>query len=451
MRITLQLPNAGAYMDGISNLFLTLLLVSLGFAAFFCSAETAFIGIQKLRLQHLIEKGDPRAKLVARIMERPEKFLATVLIGINFFETAAATLGTLIAVSLWGDNLGAAIATVAITLVTLVLAEYIPKSLAARYSEGIALFYSGPIAIISTVLYPFVYLLNHIGIRFTRLADDGMARPTISEDEFHTMISVGHREGTVEKQEAEMLHNVFEFGDRPVSEVMVPRTDVVFVEKGTKFSDFLSLYAESPLSRYPVFQEKRDNVVGILSIKDVLMAQAKGSMNNETPIDKFVRPALFTPEAKPISQLFTEMRDSNHHMAIVIDEFGGTAGVVSINQLIEEIVGPVGDEIAGKDKDYETINEYTFQIDGAMRIEEANEKLDLKLPEGKYETVAGFVLHLLQRIPKQGEQLKYRDLKLVITRMSGVKIEEVLVTRGKPPEGPPKASVKESEGANAAS
>ncbi len=439
-------------MDGINGLYLILLLLSLGFAAFFCSAETAFIGIQRLRLQHLIEKGDPRAKIIARIMERPEKFLATVLLGINFFETAVATLGTVIAISLWGDNLGAALATIIITLGTLVLAEYIPKTVAARYGEKIALSYVRPILVISAIFYPFVYLLSHIGIRFSNLVDeDGKPKPTISEEEFHTMISVGHREGTVEDEEAEMLHNVFEFGDRPVSEVMIRRPDVKFVEKGSTLSDFLSLYSESPLSRFPVYGENRDDVVGILSIKDVLMAHAKDSIKDENPIDELIRPAYFTPENKLISKLFIEMKDNNQHMAVVVDEFGGTAGVVSINKLIEEIVGPVGDEMGNMEKDFEIINDYTFQVDGGMRVEEANEEMALGLPEGEYETVAGFILHLMQRIPKQGEQLRYKDLKLVITRMRGVKIEEVLVTREKIIGEPQKTAVKEPERADAAS
>jgi len=429
-------------MDSINSLFIVLLLVSLGFAAFFCSAETAFIGIQKFRLQHLIEKGDPRAKIVAKIMEHPEKFLATVLLGINFFETAAATMGTIIAISLWGENLGAALATIIITMVTLVLAEYIPKSLAAHHGEKIALNYARPIVLISTIFYPFVYLLNHIGIKFSTLSDEGKPMPTVSEEEFRAMITVGHREGTVEKEAAEMLHNVFEFGDRPVSEVMIRRPEVIFVEKGSKLSDFLSLYSETPLSRFPVYQENRDNVIGILSIKDVLMAQSKGNIKNESSIDELIRPAYFTPENKLISKLFIEMRDNNHHMAVVVDEFGGTAGVVSINKLIEEIVGPMGDDMGGMEKDFEVINDYTFQIDGGMRVEEANEEMGLGLPEGNYETVAGFILHLLQRIPRQSEHLRYKDLKMVITRMRGVKIEEVLVTREKPVLEPPTTTKK---------
>ncbi|GAH75733.1 unnamed protein product, partial [marine sediment metagenome] len=258
-----------------------------------------------------------------------------------------------------------------------------------------------------------------------------VARSLVSAEEIRTMISVGHKEGTVEKDEAEMLHKVFDFGDRPVHEVMVPRPEVVSIEQGSTVADFLALYAESPLSRFPVYQENMDNVVGILSIKDVLMALAKGTIDNQSVIDDLIRPSYFTPETKRINQLFTEMRDNNYRMAVVVDEYGGTAGIVSLSRLVEEIVGQVGDELAGVEKEYEAINEYTFQIDGSMRIEEANEEMGLELPEGDYETVAGFILDLLGHIPKRGEQLRYKGLKIVITKMRGLKIEEVLLTKEK--------------------
>lgn len=245
------------------------------------------------------------------------------------------------------------------------------------------------------------------------------------------MITVGHKEGTVEKAEAELLDAVFEFGDSPVSEVLVPRPEVIGVEKGKTLAEFMAIYAESPISRFPVYEENMDNVVGVISIKDVLMALAKGAVANENIIDELIRPAYFTPETKRTSELFTEMRDKNYRMAIVVDEYGGTAGIVSLSRLMEEIVGPVGDELAAAEKEYESIDEYTFQVDGGMRIEEVNEELGLELPEGDYETVAGFVLHLLGRIPSQGKQLKYQGLKMVITKMKGHKIEEILLTKEK--------------------
>ena len=159
------------------------------------------------------------------------------------------------------------------------------------------------------------------------------------------------------------------------------------------------------------------------------MSQAKGTITNESTIDDLIRPAYFTPEPKRINELFAEMRDKNYRMAVVVDEYGGTAGIVSLSRLVEEIVGPVGDELAAAEKDYEVINEYTFQIDGGMRIEEVNEEMGLELPEGDYETVAGFVLDLLGYIPKLNEQLRYKGLKLVITEMRGMKIEKILITK----------------------
>jgi putative hemolysin len=418
-------------MDGINGLFLILFLVSLAAAAFFCSAETAFIGMQRLHLKHLVRINHPRAAIVARILEKPEKFLATVLLCINFFETAVATLGTVMAISLWEENLGVAIATIVITILTLIFAELIPKSLAARYGEKIALAYARPIEFISTVLYPFVYVLNHIGIRFTRMAGEGTERPTISEEEFQTAIAVGEAEGVWEEQEAEMLHNAFEFADRPVSEVMQPRTEVTWLRQGTTLADFLEIYKQYPFSRFPVYKGTRDNVVGVLSVKDVLMAHAKNLLKPDSPIDDLVRPVHFVPETKRLGELLAEMRDNNYHMVAVVDEYGGVAGIAALEQLTQEIMGVIGDELAGKEKDFVPIDAHTCEVDGGVRVEEANEELNLDLPTGDYETVAGFILSHLGRIPKQGEHLKYKDLKITIAEMQGRKIEKIQITREK--------------------
>jgi putative hemolysin len=381
----------------------------------------------------MIRSGHPSAKKVAKILEEPERFLATVLLGINFFETAVATLGTIIAVSLiQNDSWAVAIATIVITIVTLVLAELIPKSLAVRYGERIALRYVRPLEVISNVLYPLVYILNHIGIRFTRLVGESeIAKPTISEEEFRTAISIGEAEGVVEGNEAEMLHQVFEFTDRPVSKIMVPRTEIAWVEQGTKLSDFLELYAKRRYSRFPVYKDNTDNVVGILHAKDVLLKLTDESDNRDTTIDDLVRPAYFVPESKRLGDLLAEMRDSGHHAVIVVDEFGGIAGMVTLGQLTEEIVGDIRDELTGKEQDFIVTGDSTFQLDGGFRIEEANEELGLNLPSGEYETVAGFILSHLGRVPKQGEQFKYQNLKFVITEMRGMKIEKVIVTREK--------------------
>jgi putative hemolysin len=373
------------------------------------------------------------------MMKQPEKLLSTILTGNNLVNTAAAVLGTVLAISIWGQS-GILIATIGVAALLLVLCEATPKIIAAHNAERMSLKLARPIELASVAFTPVVLALGTITSRFTKLAGgEPIARALVSEEEIRTMISMGHKEGTVEEVEAEMLHKVFEFGDRPVREVMVPRPEVVSIEQGSTIADFLALYVESPLSRFPVYQENMDNIIGIISIKDVLMGLAKGTIDNQGSIDDLTRPTYFTPETKHINELFSEMQDKNYRMAVVIDEYGGTAGIVSLSRLVEEIVGEVGDELAQVEKDYEAINEYTFQIDGSMRIEEANEEMELGLPEGEYETVAGFVLDLLGHIPKQGKQLRYKGLKIVITKMRGLKIEEILLTKEKKKQDVPPA------------
>jgi len=417
-------------MSGSETLYLVLLVICLLLSAFFSSSETAFISLQKIKLEQLVNSGVKGAGLVAKLMRRPERFLSVVLLGNTFVNAGAAALATALAIRYWPENQGIVIATVGLTIVLLIFCETTPKTIAAHNTERMSLLFARSLQVISWMFTPFVIVLSWIATGFIRLVGGKVTpRFLVSDEEIRTMISVGHKEGSVEESEAQLLHKVFDFGDRPVYEMMVPRPEVVAIEQGSTVADFLVLYAEHPLSRFPVFQENMDNVVGILGIKDVLMALARGTINQESVIDELVRPAYFTPERKRISELFAEMRDNNYRMCVVVDEYGGTAGIVSLSRLVEEIVGPVGDELAEAEKEYEVINEYTFQVDGGMRIDEANEKMELELPEGDYETVAGFVLDLLGRIPRTNEQIRYRGLKLVITKMKGMKIEEVLVTK----------------------
>ncbi len=428
-------------MTGIETVYLAIFIVCLVLSAFFSSSETAFTALQRVRVEHMVTTNVPGAKRVSRMMQHPERLLSGILTGNNLVNTAAAALGTVLAISVWGEQ-GIIYATIGVAILLLVFCETTPKIIAAHNAERLALKLARFVETTSYLFTPAVLALSAIASRFSQLAGGHpVAKSLVSEEEIRTMISVGHKEGTVEEAEAEMLHKVFDFGDRPVREVAVPRTEVVWVEKGTKLADFFTIYAKSPVSRFPVFEERMDNVVGILSVKDVLMGLAKGTINKEGVIDDLIRPAYFTPETKRIGELFTEMQNQNYRMAVVVDEYGGTAGIVSLSRLVEEIIGPVGDEFTEADKDYEAINKYTFHVDGSMRIEEANEEMELELPEGEdYETVAGFILNLLGRIPKQGIQLKYNGLKIVVTKMRGLKIEEVLIIKEKkqehaPPEG----------------
>jgi len=410
-------------------LYLALLIVFLLFSIFFSSSETAYISLQKLRLEYLVDARVGGADRVAKLVRRPERLLSTVLLGNTFVNTAATALATTLAINIWPDH-GVLISTIGLTIILLIFCETTPKTFAALHTERLALTFGRPLELVTWLFTPFVVALSWIASRFSKLVGVKPAPGSlVSDDEIRTMISLGQRKGEMEDAEAELLDKVFEFGDRPVREVMVPRPEVVAIERGSKIAEFLNLYAEHPLSRFPVYDENMDNVVGILAIKDVLMAQAKGGASKQGIIDDLVRPAHFTPETNRINELFSEMRDHNYRMAVVVDEYGGTAGIVSLTRLVEEIVGPVGDELALVEKDYEIINANTFQVDGGMRIEEANEELELGFPEGDYETVAGFILYLLGRIPRANEQLRYKDVKIVITEMRGMKIETILMTK----------------------
>ena len=413
---------------------IVLLFVCLVFSAFFSSSETAFTSLQKLRLKHLASKGESRAERVTRIMQRPAKLLTTILLGNNLFNTAAASLGTMITINALNrtsnDGWTVVIATASVTLLLLIFGEIAPKILATRHGERMAFAYAIPIEIISWILYPFAIVFNFIGGGIARLiAGKPMRRALVSEAEIRTIINVGQEEGVVEKAEADMMSKVFEFGDRHVREAMVPRPDITWIEKDTTLAGFLEIYAEHPHSNFPVYDDRIDNVTGIIRTKNVFLAQAKGKLRRNSAISSLVQPGYFVPESKHIGELFGEMQAEGQQIAIVVDEFGGTDGLVTMKQLAEEVVGHFGDEMARRHKTYQAISEHAFLIDGGMRLDEANEKLYLALPEGSYETVAGFVLDLLGHIPEEGEQGRYERLTLTIKEMKGTKVDKILITK----------------------
>ncbi len=417
-------------MDSINLLYLILVLFCILFSAFFSSSETAFISLQRIRLKHLESKGVGGADQVAKIIEKPEKFLSTVVLGNNFVNTAAAALATAIAISLWEVEMAVLVATLAITAILLLLGEIIPKTIAAQHSERVALFYVTPIRLLSWLLSPAVVVLVWIGTRFSRLIGGvPVSRTLVTEEEIRTMISVGEEEGVVEVSEAKMLHKVFEFSDHPVHEAMTPRIDVDWVEKGTGFADFLKVYSQSPHSRFPVYEGSPDKVVGVISIKDVLIAQAEGKLDKETSLDSLIRATIFVPESKRVGKLFAEMQITGNQMAVVVDEFGGIDGIVTMEQLLEQVVGQFGDELARRAKEFQAVDEHTYDVDGSMRIEEINEELSLNLPTGDYETIAGLVLNRLGHIPKEGEQLRCDDLRLVVKEMRELRIEKLRVIK----------------------
>jgi len=391
--------------------------------------------LQRSRMKHLERTGVSEADQVTKIMERPDRFLSGVLFGNNLVNAAAAALATALAISLWGENENSAvlIGTIIITAVLLIFGEITPKTIAMRHSERLALFYARPVKIFLWVLTPILAVLSWIASGVAKIVGGTSVWKnvvTVTEDEIRTMITVGKEEGVVEEAEAEMLHNIFDFGDHSVSEAMTPRPDIVWIEQGTNLCNFLSIYADAPHSRFPVYHEDTENVIGLISAKDVLMAQARHNLNATTSIDELVRPIMFVPNSKRIGQAFAEMQATGNRMVIVVDEFGSVDGIATVEQLIEEIVGELGDELMTSTKDFETIDEHTFEVDGGMRVDEANEHLELNLPSGNYETVAGFMLAQLGHIPKENEQMRYGSLRLIVTKMRGMRIESIRMLKG---------------------
>ena len=413
---------------------LLIVFISILFVAFFSSSEASLLGVNKIRIHQMADSGHRGAKAVQRVMHKHEKFFASILLTENAFIIFGSSFGTAMAISLLGEEgYAVAIATVAMTILIVSFGEITPKTVALRYSDFWAPFVANFIELIMKVETPIIYLFTLPPRLLVRIISGKNApRPTlVSDEEIRTMISLGHAEGTVEHAEAQLLHGVFDFGDLRVEDVMVPRIEVKSIEQSAKVSDLLELFAEYPLSRFIVYKENMDNVVGIISIKDLFITLAKDTITKGDSIEELIRPAHITPEGKRVSDLFFEMQEKNFRIGVVIDEFGGTAGVVTLNRLLEEIVGPVGDELRVAEKEYEVIDEYTYRVDGSMRIEEANEKMELDLPEGKYETLAGFLLFLLGRIPERGEQLIYHKLRFVITKKQGHKIEEIMISKEK--------------------
>ena len=408
---------------------LILVLVLLLLSAFFSSSEAAFLSLQRTKLTHLVSTGAAGAERVARMLDQPEKLLSTILLGNNLVNVAFATLITVITLSFLEGGAGVLVATAVATTVLLVFGEIIPKTVAFRHAERVAFIYARPLKWIEFLLLPLVVVLQ----RISRSPVFGYVEPSttesITEAELLTLIDIGEAEGAFEPEEAELLESVFRFGDLQVREVMTPRTEIIFVERGATLGEFLDITAEHTHTRFPVFKGTPDNIVGVLSAKDILKAMSSRTIGYDDPITEVIRDAYFVPETKRIAELFDELRHSGNQMAIAIDEFGGIAGLVTLKMLVEQIVGRVGEEGASPEEEFEALGENTFQVDGGMSIDEAKEELGIELDEGEFETIAGFVLDVLGHIPTLGEQFEYGDLKVEVTEMKDLKIETVKLTK----------------------
>ncbi|MCY4583204.1 MAG: hemolysin family protein [Chloroflexi bacterium] len=420
----------------VSAASMMLLAVFLFLSAFFSGSEAALLSVQRLRLRHLVSTGTAGAARVERMIEHPESLLPPILLGNNLVNTGAAAIATSIALLLIVDeNLAVAVATAVVTVVLLIFGETIPKTVAARHAERVAILVAPVIQGIGWGLKPVSLILQWISQRIARLFGGGSLNRPVTGAEIRAMVDVGSESGTVEQGEADIIRRVLKFGDRRVSELMTPRPEIVTVKTGATIRDFLNLYSESYHTRFPVVRDQLDDVVGTVSVKDVVRQLAGGAeADSAAPIES--RPPRFVPETKRLDDLFDEMRSNGDQIVMVADEFGGVAGLVTFKRLVESIVGRVEEE-RGEDSmapQVEVLDEYTAYLDGRLTIAEANEQLSLLLPTGEYETVAGFLLERLGSIPEVGAEVSFGNLHFAVLEMQGVRIGWVRVRREPEPE-----------------
>lgn len=424
----------GLGTSGLSNpLVAAILVLSVLLYALVNSIEIAIVAADRIRVHHLAELGDKRAQAIERVRSDRDRFFAAIVLLQNLFVVTAAAMASVISVDLLG-NIGLVFGTLITTVLLALFGEVTPKVLAAQSSEGYALLVARPVEALLRPVSPLMTLLAAVpqAIRRLILGSTPRPSPTVTEAELRMLIDIGTVERVLGEQTGELLENVFQFRDRQVQEVMVPRTEVVWLETDATVNDFYRIFEETGHSRFPAYRESVDNVMGAVSIKDVLRGVARGELSGDSPILSCMRPTYFVPETKPVGALFREMQAYNQHMAIVVDEYGGTAGIVTIELLLEEMVGPVAEEEARLPKEFQAIDEHTSSVDGGMSVWDANEELGLHIPEGRYETVAGYVLDRLGHIPKEGEPVEGDGFLMVVAEVRGTKIERVLVTKKQP-------------------
>jgi len=417
-----------------SDLFsFIIIIICLLLIALLSSSEVAFISVNRIRLRHLIEKGNKKAEIAQRIKDQHDRLFSAVILSGNLFTVLATSIGTVIAIDYFGEDRGIILATVIMTFLTVVFGELTPKTFAVTYSEGISLALAKPMELFIRAVSPFVWVFNKLSNGIIRLFG-GKIKPApqfLTEEEMKAMISIGEEEGALEKEEKEMLHNVFAFGDKQVTEAMVPRTEIVAIQEDAALSDVLSLVKEEGYSRYPVILENVDNIIGVLYVKDILRKMAEEQVTPETPIRSFIRDAYYIPESKMVTALLDEMQKNKFQIAIVLDEHGGTAGLITLEDIMEEIVGGLQDEFEAieAEKEVEVVDERTFVVSGTTGMDEINELVGTDLDSKDFHTIGGFAFGLFGRLPKVGEQLRYHGLRLLILEMDGKKIEKLKITK----------------------
>ncbi|MFH1225350.1 MAG: hemolysin family protein [Candidatus Diapherotrites archaeon] len=409
------------------ELNLLVLAALLLLSAFFSSVETAFVSLNRLSVRRMVRSKARFAELIERLKSQPHRLLITVLIGNNLVNVAAAAVATSLALQIMGNEAHAiALATGVMTFLLLVFGEITPKGIAIRHSELICQIAAKPLHWLSVILSPLVWVLERITGAIISLTGERHGQETVTEEEVRAMVAVGEEEGQIRKSERQMIQRIFRFNDIPVEDVMTPRTEVVAVEAGTKLKDLPKALRGTAFSRVPVYKGDMDRIVGVLYVKDVNDALLAG--RKATAVSRIMRPAFFVPPTKMIDKLLQEFQNRRVHMAIVIDEYGGVLGVVTIEDLLEELVGEIVDE----NEDVPVISQTdsrTYVVDGDVELERLGRELQLNLESKEFDTIGGYILNKLDRVPKRGEKITMDGATLTVSAMDGQRIAKVTIEK----------------------
>ena len=409
-------------METSDILQLVILVLLLSASAFFSSAETALMTSNKLRIRNLAENGDKRAEKVLEITANTDKMLSAILIGNNIVNLSASALSTTLTLKMFGSSL-VGIATGILTFLILVFGEITPKNVASKNAENIALKYIGIISVLVVILTPVIYVVNKVaGIVISLFVKNNDDNNMVTEDELRAMVEVSHEDGVIEKEEKKMIVNVVDFGDTVAGDIMLPRVDMVMVSVESSYEEILKIFREERYTRIPVYEESPDNVIGILNVKDFLLIEDKEKFS----VKEHLREPLYTYEYKKTSSLMVDMRKTGANIVIVLDEYGTTVGLITLEDMLEEIVGEIRDEFdADEDEGITKISETEYLIDGSTNLDDVNDRIGLELSSEEYESIGGIIMEKLGRLPVEGEVITFDNIILTVKKMDHARIEKV--------------------------
>ena len=409
-------------METSDILQLVILVLLLSASAFFSSAETALMTSNKLRIRNLAENGDKRAEKVLEITANTDNMLSAILIGNNIVNLSASALSTTLTLKVFGSSL-VGVATGVLTFLILVFGEITPKNVASKNAEDMALKYIGIISVLVIVLTPAIYIVNKVaGIVISLFIKNNDDNNMVTEDELRAMVEVSHEDGVIEKEEKKMIVNVVDFGDTVAGDIMLPRVDMVMVSVESSYEEILKIFREERYTRIPVYEESPDNVIGILNVKDFLLIEDKENFS----VKEHLREPLYTYEYKKTSSLMVDMRKTGANIVIVLDEYGTTVGLITLEDMLEEIVGEIRDEFdADEDEGITKISETEYLIDGSTNLDDVNDRIGLELSSEEYESIGGIIMEKLGRLPVEGEVITFDNIILTVKKMDHARIEKV--------------------------